>query len=91
MRQSAVATIIRLFRLTAHTPTLFTIARKTWSLLFVCAAMMAAPHMDLQYQPTPRSAAACTDTLKSHRTELFIFLTIIVVAQAPSSFRKTMA
>src|SRR6267378_8066140 len=91
MRRSAAGPITRLLRLTAHTRTLFIIARKTWSLRFVCAATTEAPPTARRYQPTRRNAADCTGTLKSHRTERFTFRTTAVVAPAPWSFRKTTA
>src|SRR6266568_7431404 len=91
MKRSAADHIMRLLRLTVHTRMQFIIARKTWSLRFVCAATTEAPPMARQYPPTRRNAAACTGTLKSHLTEQFIFPITAAVAQAPSSFRKTTA
>src|SRR5206468_6389187 len=91
MRRSAADHITRLLRPTAHTRTLFIIARKTWSLRFVCAATTEAPHMARQYPPTRRNAEDCTGTLKSRPTERFIFLTTAVAARGPWSFRKITA
>src|SRR5256885_8470152 len=91
MKRSAAAHITRLLPVTDHTRMLFTIARKIWSLRFVCAATTVAPPMAHQYQPTPRNAADCTGTLKSRLTEQFIFPITVAVAQAQWSFRKTTA
>ncbi len=91
MRPSAAGHITRLLPLTDHIRMLFTIARKIWSLRFVCAATTVAPPMAHQYQPTPRNAADCTGTLKSRLTEQFIFPITVAVAQAQWSFRKTTA
>src|SRR5438067_234008 len=90
-RPSAAAHIMRLLLLTARIRMLFTIARKTWSLRFVCVAMMAAPPMARRCQPTRRNAADCTATLKSHLTEQSIFPITAAVVQAPSLFQKIMA
>src|SRR5438309_3410242 len=90
-RRSGEAQITRRLHVTAHTRTQFIIARKTWSLRFVCAAMMAAPLMARRCQPTRRNAADCTATLKSRLTEQFIFPITAVVARAQSWFRKTTA
>src|SRR6266487_5524623 len=91
MKRSAADHIMRLLRLTVHTRMQFIIARKTWSLLFVCAATTEAPPMARQYPPTRRNAADCTGTLKSHRTEPFTFRTTAVVARGRWSFQKTTA
>jgi len=62
MKRLVVGHITHLFRLTVRTRTPFIIARKTWSLRFVCAAMTVAPHTDLQYRPIRRNVADCTGT-----------------------------
>src|SRR5437867_10454032 len=89
MRRSAAGRIMRLLRLTAHTRMLFIIVRRIWLLRFVCEATTEAPPTDRQCQPTRRNAADCTGTLKSHRTERFIFQITAAVARAPSLFQKT--
>src|SRR5438477_9397407 len=91
MKRSAAGHITRLLPVTDHTRMLFTIARKTWLLRFVCAAMTEAPPMARQCQPTHRSVADCMGTLKLRQTELFIFPTITVAARVRSSFRKITA
>src|SRR5882724_12255626 len=82
-RRSAADHITPLLRRTARIRMRFTIARKIWSLRFVCAAMTAAPRMGHQCQLTRRSAAGYMGMLKSHPTEQFIFPITVVVAQAP--------
>src|SRR6266478_6876603 len=91
MRPSAAGHITRLLHLTDHIRMLFTIARKIWSLRFVCAATTVAPPMAHQYQPTPRNAADCTAMLKSRLTERFIFQITAAVARVPWLFQKIMA
>src|SRR6266404_6212815 len=87
-RRSAAGHITRPLHLTAHTRMQFIIARKTWSLRFVCAAMMAAPLTAHRYLPTRRNAADCTATSRSRPTEQFIFPITAVAGPEPSSFRK---
>src|SRR5438309_11509118 len=87
-KRLAADRIMRLLRLTARIRMLFTIARKTWSLRFVCAAMTVAPPMARRCQLTHRNAADCTATLKSRLTEQFIFPTITVAARARWLFQK---
>src|SRR6266516_845374 len=89
MRRSAADHITRLLLLTAHTRMQFIIARKTWSLRFVCAATTEAPHMARQYRPTRRNAEDCTVTLRSHLTEQSIFPITAALELGPLSFRKT--
>src|SRR5438477_10390846 len=91
MKRSAAGLTTRQHLLTGRTRTLFTIVRKTWSRRFVCAVMTAAPPMARQYQPTRRNAADCTVTLKSRRTEQFIFPITAALAQAPWLFQKITA
>src|SRR6266487_4072955 len=82
-KRLAADRIMRLLHLTAHTRMRFTIARKIWSLRFVCAAMTEAPPMARPCQLTRRSVADCTGTLKSHLTEQSIFPITAAVVQAP--------
>src|SRR5437764_15475251 len=88
MRRSAAGLIMRLLPVTGHTRMLFTIARRIWSLRFVCAAMTEAPPMARRCPLTRRSAADYTGTLKSHRTEQCIFRITAAAAQAPWLFQK---
>ena len=59
MRRLVAGHITRLRRHTGRIRMLFTIARKTWSLPFACAATTEAPPMARQCRRTPRSAADC--------------------------------
>src|ERR1700756_4330960 len=81
MRRSVAGRIMRLLLLTALTRMRFIIARKTWSLRFACAATTEAPPMGHRYQPTRRSAAEYTATLKLLPTEQFIFPITAVAAR----------
>src|SRR5438552_18108458 len=81
-RRSAADRIMRLLPLTARIRMLFTIARRIWSLRFVCAAITEAPRMARRCPLTRRSAADYTRTLKSHRTEQCIFRTTAAAAHA---------
>src|SRR5947208_3494584 len=90
-RRSAAGHITRLLPVTAHTQMQFIIARKTWSLRFVCAAMTEAPLTARRYRPTRLNAAGCMVTSKSRLTEQFIFQITAAVARAPWLFQKITA
>src|SRR5438046_5529761 len=83
-RRSAAVHIIRLSRrCRRRTRTQFIIARRISLLRFAYAAMMEEPLTVLPLQPTRHNAAGSMVTLRSHRTERFIFEITAVLGLEP--------